>query len=69
MSDPGLDLDRRGKRGRGEIRIMMVIAAAVLLIGAVYVLMFGSPSAENRGRDDPDRAPGFGVSESDAQAR
>ncbi len=51
MTDPGLDAEAPAKRGRAEIRAIMLLVLAVLIGGGLYVFFFGSPNAENRARD------------------
>ncbi len=55
LSSP--DPDAPAKRGRAEIRWIFIIVAAVMVLGALYVAVFGSPNAENRLRDSPDHVP------------
>jgi hypothetical protein len=57
MTDRNGDPEAPAKRGRAEIRWMFAIVIAILVLGGLYVAIFGSPNAENRLRDSPNYAP------------
>jgi len=69
MTEPGFQPDQRARRGRSEIRLVFLLVLVVLLVGAAYALMFGSPNSENRERDDPNAGPTLTFSEGDARSR
>ena len=54
MTHSAPDPEQRAKRVRIEVRSIILIVLAVILGGALYVAMFGSPNAENRARDSMD---------------
>ena len=67
MTHSAPDPELRAKRGRVEVRTVIAIVIAVLLGGALYVALFGSPNAENRARDSTDSP--IGVEPRPAQQR
>lgn len=69
MAEHTPDPEGRAKRGRFEIRTVVAIVVAVVVGGAIYAAIFGSPNTENRLRDDPNRGPGFSVPADNGQRR
>jgi hypothetical protein len=45
------------RRGKLEIRTVLIIVAALLVIGAVYSLLFGSPTRHRAGVDSQNANP------------
>jgi hypothetical protein len=50
-------LDPAERKGRLEIRLIMALVAAVLVLGAIWVAVYGSPSADRRAIDSSDIGP------------
>lgn len=61
--------ESRAIRGRFEIRLVIAVVAAIVIGGALYVMVFGSPNAENRERDSVNANPAGFPSGADAPAR
>ncbi len=62
LSEPEPGDDAPARRGRLEIRTILILVVAVVLIGAVVSLVFG-PQGDGQGSvDDP--APGFATQSS-----
>jgi hypothetical protein len=50
-------LDPAERKGRLEIRMILVLVLAVLVLGGLWVAINGSPVAERRALDSSDRGP------------
>ena len=56
-ADPFPKRDPRNRRSRLEVRIVLALVALVIVVGAIWVLVNGSPTADRRIVDSSDRGP------------
>jgi hypothetical protein len=59
--DPFPQRDVRNKRSRIEIRVVLALVALVLVIGGLWVMVNGSPTAHRRNLDSPNMVPADSV--------
>lgn len=57
MSDLPPSLNSEGRRAGFEIRTVLLVVAGVLIVGALYVLIAGSPSKKTQGADSTNAPP------------
>ena len=57
-SDPFPKRDARNRRSRVEIRTVLILVGLVIVGGAIWVALNGSPNADRREIDSSDSAAG-----------
>ena len=67
MSEDPTRLDPAERKGRMEIRLIIALMLAVVVLGGLWVAINGSPVAERRAIDSSDRGPAAAVTGEAAQ--